>query len=141
MDEDEGAAPPPGFVRSTRRGPYTEHNGPMFHREAGEEIVHGFRALARHGNGLGIVHGGMLASFVDGLLGHAVSAAARRPGVTIHLSLDYLAMARKGDWIEGEARVTRLTRDVAFAEARAYVGERDLVRASAIFKLMDRKSR
>ena len=101
----------------------------------------GFHALRRHCNGLGIVHGGMLASFLDGLLGHAVGAAAKRPGVTIHLSLDYLSMARAGDWIEGEARLTRLTREVAFAEARAYVGRRDVVRAAGVFKLMERKGR
>ncbi len=140
MDE-EGFEPPEGFVRSLRRGPFTEHNGPLYHREATERAVHGFHALRRHCNGLGIVHGGMLASFLDGLLGHAVGAAAKKPGVTIHLSLDYLSMARAGDWIEGEAKVTRLARDVAFAEARAYVGARDVVRATAVFKLMERKGR
>lgn len=140
--EDEAGLPPPeGFVLSTRRGPFSEHNGPLFHRENTETPVHGFRALRRHCNGFGIVHGGMLASFLDGLLGHAVSAAAKRPGVTIHLSLDYLAMARAGEWIEGEARVTRLTKDVAFAEAHAHVGDRDVVRAAAIFKLMERARR
>lgn len=137
MADEEAVAAPPGFVASERRGPFTSHNGPIFHSTE-RPLVHGFRVLRRHCNGLGIVHGGMLASFLDGLLGHAVGAAAKRPGVTIHLSLDYLSMARAGDWVEGEGRVTRLTRDVAFAEARAYVRDRDLVRATAIFKLMER---
>ncbi len=146
VEDEKGFQPPEGFVRSLRRGPFTERNGPLYHREAPhgetpETVVHGFHALRRHCNGLGIVHGGMLASFLDGLLGHAVNAAATRPGVTIHLSLDYLSMARAGDWIEGEAHVTRLTREVAFAEARAYVGPRDVVRAAAVFKLMERKGR
>lgn len=136
---DEPGEPPEGFVPFARRGPFSEHNGPLYHRPDASPVTHGFRVLKRHCNGLGIVHGGMLASFLDGLLGHAVSAGAGRPGVTIHLSLDYLAMARAGDWIEGEGRVTRLAKDVAFAEARAYVGSRDLVRAAAIFKLMERK--
>jgi uncharacterized protein (TIGR00369 family) len=140
MAEDEtGFTPPEGFRRS-RRGPFTEHNGPVYHRDTDSSaVVHGFHVLKRHCNGLGIIHGGMLATFIDGLLGHAVGAAAKRPGVTIHLSLDYLSMARAGEWIEGEARVTRLTRDVAFAEARARVGERDVIRASAVFKLMERQ--
>jgi uncharacterized protein (TIGR00369 family) len=141
VEDAEGLHPPEGFVLSLRRGPFTEHNGPVYHREGTEAVVHGFHALRRHCNGLGIVHGGMLASFLDGLLGHAVGAAAKRPGVTIHLSLDYLSMARAGDWIEGEARITRLTREVAFAEARAYVGRRDVVRAAGVFKLMERKGR
>jgi len=133
--------PPEGFVRSLRRGPFTEHNGPLYHREGAGGLVHGFHILGRHCNGFGIVHGGMLASFLDGLLGHAVGAAAKKPGVTIHLSLDYLSMARAGDWIEGAATVSRVAREIAFADARAYVGARDVVRASAVFKLMERKGR
>ncbi len=140
-EEDLGAPPPEGFVLSTRRGPFSEHNGPLYHRENTDAVIHGFRALKRHSNGYGIVHGGMLASFVDGLLGHAVGAAAKTPGVTIHLSLDYLSMGRAGDWIEGEARVTKLTRDVAFAEANLRVGTTDILRASAVFKLMGRRPR
>ena len=136
-DALEGAAPP-GFIPSDRRGPFTSHNGPLYHRQD-QPLIHGFRALRRHCNGYGIVHGGMLASFLDGLLGHSVGAAAKRPGVTIHLSLDYLAMARAGEWIEGEGKVTRVTREVAFAEALARVGNREVVRASAIFKLMERQ--
>ncbi len=101
-------------------------------------MEHGFFALQRHCNGLGIVHGGMLASFVDGMLGHAVSIDAKSAAVTIHLSLDYLSMARVGEWVQGEARVNRRARDVAFAEARAFVGAKDVVRATAVFKLMDR---
>ena len=141
VEDEENFLPPEGFVRSLRRGPFTEHNGPLYHRDGTLAVVHGFHALRRHCNGLGIVHGGMLASFLDGLLGHAVGAAAKKPGVTIQLSLDYLSMARAGDWIEGEAKVTRLARDVAFAEAHAHVGARDVVRATAVFKLMERKGR
>jgi acyl-coenzyme A thioesterase PaaI-like protein len=147
MDEpppdDPGFAPPPGFVRSGRRGPFTEHNGPVYHHNDPEPgaVIHGFHALHRHCNGFGIVHGGMLASFLDGLLGHAVGGAAHKPGVTIHLSIDYLSMARAGDWIEGEARLSRLAGDVAFAEAHARVKARQIVRATAIFKLMERPGR
>jgi uncharacterized protein (TIGR00369 family) len=130
--------PPNGFVLSERRGPFTRHNGPFYHRPNHERTEHGFLALERHCNGLGIVHGGMLASFIDGMLGQAVSTDARTAAVTIHLSLDYLSMARAGEWVQGEARITRRAREVAFAEARAFVGAKDVLRASAVFKLMDR---
>ena len=40
----------------------------------------------------------------------------------------------------GEAKVTRSTRDIAFVEGRAYVGGHDVVRASGVFKLMNRRS-
>ncbi|WP_374570257.1 PaaI family thioesterase [Phenylobacterium sp.] len=137
-DKDQVPAPPEGFVPSSGRGPFSSHNGPLFHRVVeGEPVTeHAFYALTRHTNGVGLVHGGMLTAFMDGLLGAAVFRATRKTGVTIHLSVDFLHMARAGEWILGEAKVTRATRDVVFVEGRAHVGQRDVVRASGVFKLM-----
>lgn len=129
--------PPAGFIRSSGRGQFSTHNGPYFHRETpGEFTEQAFFALPRHANGLGLVHGGMLTAFMDGLLAAASWRAARKTGVTIHLSVDFLHMARVGEWIMGEAKATRTTRDIAFVEGRAYVGGHDVVRASGVFKLM-----
>lgn len=140
LGEAEGIVAPAGFVASHTRGPYSTHNGPYFHREPqGEATEQAFFALPRHANGLGLVHGGMLTSFMDGLLAAAVWRASRRSSVTIHLSIDFLHMARVGEWVFGESRVTRLARDVAFVEGCAQVSGRDIVRASGVFKLM-RKS-
>jgi len=140
MTDDLIPDPPAGFVRSSGRGPFTTHNGPYFHRETQEEMSEqAFFALKRHANGLGLVHGGMLTAFMDGLLAAAVYRATRKTSVTIHLSVDFLHMARVGEWVMGEAKVTRATKDVAFVEGRAYVGHRDVVRASGVFKLMNRR--
>ena len=139
IDRDVVPPPPEGFVESTGRGAFSGHNGPYFHRaQMGELTEQAFYALPRHANGLGLVHGGMLTAFLDGLMGTAVYRAARQTAVTIHLSIDFLHMARVGEWVMGEARVTRATRDVAFVEARAHVAGTDVVRGSAVFKLMRR---
>jgi uncharacterized protein (TIGR00369 family) len=139
--DDTSILPPEGFVRSSSRGPYSTHNGPYFHREIqGEATEHAFLALPRHANGLGLVHGGMLTSFMDGLLAAAVWRASHRSSVTIHLSVDFLHMARVGHWVFGESRVTRLTRDVAFVEGHAHAAGTDVVRASGVFKLMRKAS-
>ena len=132
--------PPDGFVRSSGRGAFTTHNGPYFHRTDLEEgSAQAFFALSRHANGLGLVHGGMLTAFMDGLLAAAVYRTTQKISVTIHLSVDFLHMARVGEWVMGEAKVTRATRDVAFVEGRAYVGNHDVIRASGVFKLMNRR--
>ncbi len=116
------------------------HNGPYFFSSEGE---HGFRqafyALPRHCNSLGIVHGGMLATFVDGVLATAVWRKGGATSVTIQLSLNYLSMARAGDWVIGEGWATRQARELVFVEARLHVGERDVLRGSGVFKLMRRK--
>ena len=140
MAEDLGGSPPPeGYVPANGRGAFSTHNGPYYHRPGdGDLAEQAFQALDRHTNGMGLVHGGMLSAFMDGVLAGAVWRGTGKAGVTIHLSIDFLHMARKGDWIMGEARVTRATNDIAFVEGRAYVGTHDVVRCSGVFKLMKR---
>lgn len=141
MSDQDDVIPqePPGFVLSAGRGAFSTLNGPYFHKIAdGPLVEQAFFALARHTNGLGIVHGGMLSAFADGLLASAVGRGSGKIGVTIHLSIDFLHMARKADWVMGEAEMTRATRDIAFAQGRLHVRGVDIVRASGVFKLMDR---
>jgi uncharacterized protein (TIGR00369 family) len=137
---DEPIPPPPdGFVRSQGRGQFSTLNGPYFHKVGdGEVVEQAFYALPRHTNGIGLVHGGMLSAFTDGLLAMAVGRGTQKVAVTIHLSIDFLHMARQGDWVIGEARMTRATKDVGFAEGRLHTRGVDIVRASGIFKLMAR---
>jgi uncharacterized protein (TIGR00369 family) len=139
-DDARPPTPPEGYVLADGRGSFSTHNGPYYYRLVGDPMMseQAFYALGRHTNGMGFVHGGMLSAFMDGVLAGAVWRGTGKVGVTIHLSIDYLQMARRGEWVMGEARVTRATGDVAFAEGRAYVGGHDVVRCSGVFKLMKR---
>lgn len=133
--------PPAGFVRSDARGPFSTHNGPYFHRFGPDGLVEqAFYALPRHANGIGLVHGGMLSAFTDGLLAMAVGRGTGQLAVTVHLSVDFLHMARQGEWVIGEAKMTRASREIAFAEGRLHARGVDVVRASGVFKLMARRS-
>ncbi len=139
MSGEEVPPPPEGFKPSSR-GPYTTHNGPFFHRLTEETFEHAFFALKRHCNSLGIVHGGMLSTFMDGVLANAVGRKSGTASVTVHLSLDFLSMARAGDWVFGDAKVTRQTKDLVFVEGRVRVGSREIMRASGIFKPVHRRA-
>ena len=140
MADREPTPPPAGYVPSEGRGGFSTLNGPYLHRpDEGALVEQAFYAQARHANGLGLVHGGMLSAFMDGVLTGAVGRGTGKIGLTIHLSIDFLHLARLGEWVMGEAKMTRATKDVAFAEGRAYVGGHDVVRCSGIFKLMDRR--
>ena len=131
--------PPEGYVPAEGRGGFSTLNGPYFYKSATERRrSRRSSPCQRHANGMGLVHGGMLSAFLDGVLAGAVWRGTDKTAVTIHLSIDFLHMARVGEWVMGEARMTRATKDVAFAEGRAFVGGRDVVRASGIFKLMER---
>ena len=136
MSEPE---PPDGFVPATGRGPFTTHNGPYFQRIDGEAAQQAFFAVDRHCNGVGLIHGGMLSAFLDGLLAAAAARATDATPVTMHLSIDFLDMGRAGAWVMGEAHVTRATGAIAFAEGRAHIAGRDLARATGVFKLLRRR--
>ncbi|MEQ8745566.1 PaaI family thioesterase [Pyruvatibacter sp.] len=131
--------PPDGYEESTNRGPFTTHNGPFFHRINDDgTFAHGFRAAQQHCNGMGIVHGGLITAFADGLMGTAVWRATEIVGLTIRLNVDFLSIGKVGDWIEGTATVTRATRSVAFVDAEVHSGSRSIVHATGVFKLMPR---
>ena len=135
-DDADIPAPPEGFRLQTGRGSFSTHNGPYFHRDDGTQA---FYALRRHCNSIGLIHGGMLSAFLDGVLAGAAGRGTGRSSVTIHLSIDFLGMGRAGEWVMGEAALSRATSEVAFVEGRAYVGRRTLARATGIFKLMRRR--
>jgi uncharacterized protein (TIGR00369 family) len=138
-DEETVPPPPEGFVLAGGRGAFTTHNGPYFYRQTEAGAEQAFYALKRHCNGVGLIHGGMLSAFLDGLLAGAAARGTNSTPVTIHLSVDYLDMGRAGEWVLGEARLTRAARDIAFVEGRAHVAGRDLARATGVFKLMRRR--
>ena len=134
--DDPGPAPPDGFVRASERGAFSTHNGPYFNNDAGAQA---FFALKRHCNGVGLLHGGMISAFLDGVLAGAAARGGGGTPITVHLSIDFLDMGRAGDWVIGEATLTRATSDLAFVEGRAHVGGRNLARATGVFKLMRRR--
>lgn len=136
--QDQDDNPPEGYTQSTTRGPYTSHNGPFYHKVSQDAFHHGVRVKARHCNSRGITHGGMLMSFADGLLGTAVFRATKTVALTIRMNSDFLSSARPGEWLEGTARVTKATKSVAFCEAELFVGNRPVMKATGVFKLMGR---
>ena len=53
--------------------------------------------------------------------------------VTVSLTVDYVAAARGGDWLEASAAVTRVGRRLAFADGRVDAEGKPAAKASAVF--------
>jgi acyl-coenzyme A thioesterase PaaI-like protein len=138
MAEADAVPPPPaGFDRARGRGGFSNHIGPYF---LGPDGSQAFFALGRHCNSIGLIHGGMLSAFLDGVLASAAARGSGATPITMHLSIDYLDMGRAGDWVIGEGALTKATKEIAFVEGRAHVGGRSLARATGVFKLMRRRA-
>jgi len=130
---------PAGFAPLPMGGEFVGVNGPLYLRHDGQGVRVGFRVESRHTNPLGICHGGMLATFCDMLL--PIGILRLRPEIgrrflpTVSLQLDYLAAVPLGAWVEGEAEVLRVTRNLVFAQGVARADGTPAVRVSGIFKI------
>jgi uncharacterized protein (TIGR00369 family) len=129
---------PPGFHPIAQSSGFAEANGPWFEKIEGSRLIRGFRPEPRHANSHGIVHGGMLASFLDSAMGSTVFHVLQRRCVTVRLSLDYLMPGRIGDWLEAEAEVVGHDENMAQVRARLYGPRHDTLAALGSFALLSR---
>jgi uncharacterized protein (TIGR00369 family) len=132
---------PEGYRRLLVTGPFFQLIGPVYlkKREEGGAVI-AVRVEHKHLNVQGITHGGMLATVADGALGINVSLARGRRAaqVTVALTVYYLSGAREGDWPEAHAKVTRQGKQLAYASCDLMVGDRQVLRSSAVFALREK---
>ena len=54
------------------------------------------------------------------------------------MTADFLSGARVGDWLEAHVTITRLGKRLAYANCDLRVGDRHVLRSSAVFAVVDR---
>lgn len=123
---------PPGFERLEIIGNFDNAFGDVFaHIEDGKL---GFRVGQQHLNPNGSCHGGAIATFADMQVIIARGGPASRYTPTINLSLDYLAPAQLGDWVEAEVNCVKTTRNMIFSQAIITANGEPIARSTAIYK-------
>jgi uncharacterized protein (TIGR00369 family) len=122
---------PDGFAPYEGAGPFLDHVGPVYVRDG----ILGLRAGEHHANHRGTVQGGLLSTFADFALGRAIESDADdgRQRATASLTVDFLKPANPGDWIEARTRVERVGSTLSFADCSLLAGDREIVRARAVF--------
>jgi acyl-coenzyme A thioesterase PaaI-like protein len=126
---------PAGFEAAAKSNTFESLVGPLYEKWGGEQYVCGFRAAPHHGNGRGVVHGGMLFTFVDHTLGNMVGERfENKPCATVTLNVDYLAGAKIGEWIECTGAITRETRSLIFIKGQLTINGQIVMMASGVWK-------
>lgn len=116
---------------------FIDHVGPVYRRADG---AYGFRAAQKHANLIQVVHGGMLMSFADRALGETAMAAADGANcVTIQMEMQFIDVARLGDWIEARPEVVRRTGSLVFLRTDLWAGERRVAAATGVWKILRRR--
>ena len=107
---DDSTAPE-GFLPARFSPGFLDHGGPYYlkPREGDPQIV-GLRIMPHHINYQDAAHGGVISTFADVALSHAVydSERPRLAPSTITLGVNYLHGAKLGDWLEAVVRIDRL---------------------------------
>lgn len=132
-------AVPEGFQKLAMGGPFIQNNGPLYVRREGGTVQFGFRVEGRHVNTMNNLHGGMMATFCDMLLPLSVHSKTTQVQdrflPTVSLQIDYLAPARRGMWVQGEAGPLRITRSLVFAQGLVTADGELCARVSGVFKI------
>ena len=130
---------PSGFRELREAIGFAAANGPWFEKVEGSRLIRAFRPGLQHANAHGIVHGGMLAAFLDSAMGSTVSHVLQRRSVTVRLTIDYLMPGRVGDWLQAEAEVLGHDAQVAQVRGRLYGPRHDVLAGLGSFALLSRQ--
>lgn len=129
---------PEGFTRIKKNfGDFSDVLQPMYMRLTDEALNFGMVIDESHINNLKIAHGGVYMTFMDLALSAQVGFSQKyfKSAPTISMSVDFLSSAKVGDFIWCEAQTLRVTRNFAFTQGILRSQEKDIMRASATFKL------
>lgn len=108
-------APPDGYVPWDNPSPVLDALGGFLCRESDPRLI-GFFVDEHKVNARGFLHAGVLATFADVAIGHALARSTDPPSrlLTINLSCDFTGVAEAGTWVEGTVEIGRVGRRLAF---------------------------
>jgi uncharacterized protein (TIGR00369 family) len=129
---------PPDFQPHFRKSPVTDPWEPLYSRQRSDGVDLLFEVRQAHCNSRGFLHGGVLASLCDNVMGLSLGRVLNNASaniVTITLTLDYLGSAKADDVIVIEPRVIRAGSSIGVCDALAKSGDKIIVRANATFSV------
>ena len=130
--------PPPENYRpyEGNDGGFATHVGPLYVDER-QMLSPRFAFLpgTHHANHAGVVHGGMLMTLSDQILGLTVRAnAGTHAVVTVSLTCQFVTAARPGHWIEGWAEIIHRAGKLFFIRGTLVSGGVPVMTSNGIWK-------
>ena len=129
---------PAGYEPLPRTSSFIQLIGPVYIRSDERGIALGLRVRDSHLNNRGWVHGAVATALLDVVCARNIASMTDPPTpvVTASLSVDFIAPAGDGDWIEATASVTRLGRRLSFVRAQLDANKRTIAQATAVFAVI-----
>lgn len=128
------SGPPEGYHPLPGGESFATTMGELFWHAANREFRIGFWADERHFNHGNGVHGGVAFALADMAIGLALSYFEKLDAmpITVNASVDFLAPAPVGRWIEAAGRLDRCGRTLVFGSANVHAGETLAARVTSV---------
>ena len=130
------SAIPQGFARADFTPGFLDHGGPYYlGPEADGVRLMGLLIGPHHINYQNAAHGGVISTFADVALSHAIHDAERPrlAPATVTLTVNYLSPAKLGDWLEARVRIDRLGGRMGYTSGGIWRGAEQIAAMSGVF--------
>lgn len=129
-----------GWVHDPSEG-MVAHLGGLWLRETEGRYEFGLLSTPHHANRNGLVHGGMLMTFVDRAFGTVARLTSGAPrGATISLSHQFVTPLKIGSFATVEPKVIKLTTRMAFVEGTVIANGEPILQAQGVWRMASRSS-
>ena len=132
-----GETAPAGYEPVFAEAGFNKYVGPVWRAADGSDFRFTVREV--HMNGGGALHGGMMMALADIAMGktvHAALAADGQRAMTVSLNCDFIGAVKLGETIVTQVQITRRTRSIVFVTATLAVGERTVMTATGLWKIL-----
>jgi len=125
---------PAGFVALELESGFNDVFGPVYRHQTEQKL--GFRMGPHHLNPVGVLHGGAMATFADTLVLAIIRGipTSQPHTPTISITVDYVAAAPAGSWIEADTTLVKATRTMLFVQAIITADGEVVSRANGIYR-------
>jgi acyl-coenzyme A thioesterase PaaI-like protein len=111
--------------------------GPLWQRVVGGEHEYALITQDKHHNRRGLVQGGLLMTFADRACGMTARHVSGRPTLaTIQLDVHFVDSGKIGEILLAKPRAVRTTRSLIFMTTEVTAGNRCIVMANGVFKIL-----
>lgn len=131
---------PEGWTSHDRTSPLTAPWEPIFARREVASVKLGVEIRLAHTNSRGLLHGGLISALADNAMGLTLAAHLADEGrpatslVTTSLTIDFVASADCGQWLEVDPVLIHAGGGQGVVQALALADGKVIARASATFR-------
>ena len=100
----------------SRNGPFTNHIKFTTNLDENNKVITALKVEEYHLNNKGIVHGGVIATMLDNVIGDSISMVVNSSVITINLSVNYLAPVKADSFLTATGKILQQGYKITTAE-------------------------